>query len=114
MAEDQKPLEGVLFELVGHYLSRRLESKFDITWKGAKESDGAKKEYGEKRAKIAKDAFLAVRARTGADFIDYFVSTLCSVPQHLPEQSFIHLSKQLYLDTDRVRTLTLLALSARS
>lgn len=114
MSEEDKPLEGVVLDLVGRYLSRKLKSKYDLEWESAQSTDGGKRNYEEKKGKLAKDAFLAVRARTGADFIEYFVSTLCSVPQFLPEERFLSLSKQLYQETDRVRTLTMLALSARS
>lgn len=112
--QQQKPVETIVLEIVGRYVSRRLKGKYDLDWTSASTSDTSRQEYGEKKAKIAKDAFLAVRARTGADFIDYFVSTLCSVPQHMTDESFTSLSAELYRNTDRIRTLTLLALSARS
>lgn len=114
MSEDQQPLEAVVLGLVNSYLNRRLGAKHDISWAKAKESETGKQEYSEKKLKLARDAFLAIRARTGVDFIEYFVSTLCSVPQHLPDATFVNLSQQLYKDTDRIRTLTMLALSARS
>jgi CRISPR-associated protein Cmx8 len=108
------PLEAVVLKIVSSYVSSRLDSKYGLEWKDVKDSPGDKTEYNEKRNKIAKDAFLAVRARTGADFVDYFVSTLCSVPQRMTDESFADLSRQLHENTNRVRTLTLLALSARS
>lgn len=113
MTDAKKPMESILYDVVGQYLSRKLDSKYDLQWKNSK-TDEDKQEFDEKRAKLAKDAFLAVRARTGADFIDYFVSTICSVRQYLPEETFRELSAALYADTARVRTLTMLALSARS
>lgn len=108
------PLETVVLKIVTSYVTSRLDSKYGLDWKGVKDNPEEKGEYNEKRSKIAKDAFLAVRARTGADFIDYFVSTLCSVPQRMTDESFADLSRQLHENTNRVRTLTLLALSARS
>lgn len=110
---EPKSIESLIYQVVGTYISRRLESKHGLRWEEVKDSPGRKKEYEEERAKVAKDAFLAIRARTGADFINYFASTLCSVPQHVKEESYIELTRQLHSDTDRVRTLTLLALSAR-
>ncbi len=114
MTNQAAPLETTVLKVVSSYLSRRLATKHDLAWKDAKESAEGKGEYNEKRSKLAKDAFLAVRARTGSDFIEYFVSTLCSVPQHMTDEAFLDLSRQLHESTDRVRTLTLLALSARS
>lgn len=114
MSEEEKPLEGVVLGVVGQYLRRKLDTKYGIEWEKAKATDAGKREYEDKKAKLAREAFLGVRARTGADFVEYFVATLCSVPQFLPESTFLSLSKQLYADTERIRTLTLLALSAKS
>jgi len=79
-----------------------------------KDDPGKRKEYGETREKVAREAFLAVRSRSGMDFTDYFASTLCSVSQPLSERQYIKLAQALYEETDRVRTLTMLALSACS
>lgn len=108
------PIETVILKVVSSYVSSRLDSKYGLEWKDVKDSPGDKGEYNEKRSKIAKEAFFAVRARTGADFVDYFVSTLCSVPQRMTDEAFADLSRQLHTETQRVRILTLLALSARS
>jgi CRISPR-associated protein Cmx8 len=72
------------------------------------------KKYEEMKEKVARDAFLAIRSRTGQDFVDYFVSTLCSVSQSMNEQRFLALTKALVEDTDKVRTLTMLALAAQT
>ena len=65
------------------------------------------------KAKVARSAFLDIRSRTEQmDFINYFVSSLCSVPQHMKGDDFIILTQELYGDSDKVRTLTMLALSA--
>jgi CRISPR-associated protein Cmx8 len=114
MTETQKPLEAVVLQIVSTYISRKLDSKHDLRWADVKAGGEKKDAYDEKRAKVARDAFLAVRARTGADFIDYFASTLCSVPQHQTDEAFLLLTRSLHENTTKVRTLTLLALSARS
>jgi CRISPR-associated protein Cmx8 len=106
-------VEEMVYQLVGRYVSRRTEGKTGLSWEEVKSrGDAAKNEYNEARAKVAKDAFLAVRSRTGADFIDYFAGTLCSVPHHLRSAQFVTLTRALRAETDKVRTLTLLALSA--
>jgi CRISPR-associated protein Cmx8 len=67
------------------------------------------------KAKVAKSAFLDIRSRTEQmDFVNYFVSSLCSVPQHMTSEDFVDLTKALYQETDKIRALTLLALSANS
>ncbi len=110
--QEPRTIESLIYQLVGNYISRRVEAKTGLRWEEEKESP-RRKEYDEARARIAKDAFLAVRARAGADFVSYFASTLCSVPQHVREEAYITLTQQLHTDVDRIRTLTLLALSAR-
>jgi CRISPR-associated protein Cmx8 len=105
-------LEDVIYALMQSYVLQRLDSKYDLKWETAKDNPKKRDEYNEKKQKIAKDAFLAVRSRTGADFVSYFAGTLCSVSQYLPKERFALLTRALHDETERVRTLTLLALSA--
>jgi len=120
--------QRLVLRLVKTYVSRKLKSKHDLEWKKewdllTKTKEGKEdlnkrndyKEFSEKKAKIAKNAFLGVRSRTEKmDFINYFVETLCSVPQHMKEEYFVRLTQDLYEETEKVRTLTMLALSANS
>jgi CRISPR-associated protein Cmx8 len=114
-------VETLVFRLVSNYVTRKLKSKHDLEWKA--EWKGLKSEelnqkadyrkYSEMKAKVAKSAFLDIRSRTEPiDFINYFVSSLCSVPQHMKSTAYVELTQALYQDTDKIRTLTLLALSA--
>ena len=105
--------EELIYRLVGTYISRKLKNKYQLEWSSVKGDPKKRAEYEESKEKIARDAFLAVRSRTGADFADYFASTLCSVPQHMGEKHFETLARALHDETDKVRTLTMLALSAR-
>lgn len=121
-------IEKLVYRLVGNYVRRKLKAKYNLEWKKewklSKNSTNEQKEsrnksgygdYTEKRSKVAKSAFLDVRSRTEKmDFINYFVSSLCSVPQYMESEDYVSLTKALYDDTDRIRTLTLLALSANS
>ena len=116
-AEAKAPIsdESLIYRIVGIYLNRKLKSKYQLEW-GDELKNNSKKldEYQKSKEKLARDAFLAIRSRTGQDFIDYFASTLCSVAQNMNEESYIRLTIALINDTDKVRTLTMLALSARS
>ncbi len=114
-------IEPMIFQLVQNYVSRKLNAKYGLKWEkhwtGLKKEELEKQagydEYSKMKAKIAKTAFLDIRSRTEQmDFINYFVSSLCSVPQHMKSDDFVTLTQALYQDTDKVRTLTLLALSA--
>jgi CRISPR-associated protein Cmx8 len=111
--QEPKSLEELIHQAMLSYVVQKLESKHKLRWDEMK-TDGQKKEYNDKKNKLAKDAFLAVRSRTGAAFVDYFAGTLCSVTQRLSKPSFLLLSQALKADHERVRTLTLLALSAVS
>jgi CRISPR-associated protein Cmx8 len=106
--------EALVYRVVGIYLQRKVSSKYQLEWSAVKDDPGKRKDYEEAREKVAREAFLAVRSRSGMDFTDYFASTLCSVSQPLSEQQYVALAQALYEDTDKVRTLTMLALSARS
>lgn len=121
MSETTATIESMVFQLVKNYVGRKLKSKHELEfkseWRGLKQDELSKKEgyskYAEMKAKVAKSAFLDIRSRTEPmDFINYFVSSLCSVPQHMKGDDFVVLTKELYGDPDKVRTLTLLALSA--
>jgi CRISPR-associated protein Cmx8 len=110
-----KDIDRLVFDLVKNYVGRKLSSKYDLKWSDVKDKPEEKKKYEDNKEKIAKDAFLAVRSRTEqSDFVNYFVSTLCSVPQYIKSDEYVVLTKALYEETDRIRTLTLLALSANS
>ena len=106
--------EALVYRVVGIYVQRKLKSKYQLEWSAIKDNSSKYAEYEEMREKVAREAFLAVRSRSGLDFADYFASTLCSVSQPLSEQQYVTLAQALYEDTDKVRTLTMLALSARS
>ncbi len=105
--------EELIYRLVGTYINRKLKNKYQLEWSSVKGDTKKQGEYETSKEKIARDAFLAVRSRTGADFADYFAATLCSVPQHMAEKHFQTIARALHEDTDKVRTLTMLALSAR-
>jgi CRISPR-associated protein Cmx8 len=105
--------EELIYRLVGTYISRKLKNKYQLEWLSVKSDPKKQGEYEVSKGKIARDAFLSVRSRTGADFAEYFASTLCSVPQHMGEKQFETLALALHNETDKVRTLTMLALSAR-
>jgi CRISPR-associated protein Cmx8 len=116
-SEDQKTLEHLIYQATRAYVFGRLKSKYDLSWDPALAANLAwKKNYEEKKEKIAREAFLAVRSRTGADFVGYFTSTICSVPQRLNDRAFLEVARALHdeREVERVRSLTLLALSASS
>lgn len=109
-----RSLEELVYKIVQRYVLGKVESKKGLTWEASKKQGEDKiQEYNEARSKVAKDAFLAVRSRTGADFVQYFAGTICSVSQRMKPEEYKMLADALKDRTDDVRTLTLLALSAQ-
>lgn len=113
---DKKPttIEELVYRLVREYVHRRVKSKYGLDPNTVKENPSKQKDYNEAKEKVARDAFLAVRSRSDADFAEYFAGTIGSVPHWIQEQDFVQLTRCLRDDKLRadVRTLTLLALSA--
>jgi len=110
-------LEHRIYRMVRSFVSQKIVVKYGEDWKWDRvEATGRTKEYKEKREKIAREAFLAVRSRTGADFVSYFTSSICSVPQFLDEPGFVEVARALHSESEveHVRSLTLLALSANA
>jgi len=106
--------EKLVLQFVKNYISKKLKGKYKLEWKDV-QGTPKEGEYRDKKSKIAKSAFLDVRSRTEKmDFINYFASTICSVSQYIKDSDFEKLTRDLYEDTDKIRTLTMLALSANS
>lgn len=106
--------EYAIYQLVGTYLSKKLKGKYGLEWSAVKGIPAKENEYAEMKEKIARDAFLAIRSRSNKeDFIEYFISTICSVSQHLNQQAYLKVAEELFSRTEDIRTLTMLALSAR-
>ena len=109
-----KKLEEVIYKLVRTYIREKLRNKYGLEWSKLN-SEAEKNEYNEKKGKVAREAFLAIRSRTDEDFIEYFASSICSYHQFsLKGDGFDLVARALYDEEKRnqVRTLTMLALSA--
>lgn len=106
-----------VYRLIRAYAQFKTEHKSGITYDAFKDnlkSQGYPIKYREAREKICTDAFLAMRGRRDADFVEYFTGTICSVPHYLPEEEFIQVGQALLNDWETVKTLSMLALSAHS
>ena len=104
----EKSLEQLIYDVTRAYVYGRFGTRHDERY------DWNRSEHVKHKEKIVRDAFLAVRSRTGADFVTFFTGTLCSVHQKLGQQGYL-LVAQAFRDeaeVERVRTLTLLALAA--
>lgn len=116
--DDQLTLR--VYRLIQTYVNHRTEEKSGRKFKDFRDNKDDKnriifpQEYREAREKVCTDAFLAIRGRREQDFIEYFAGTVCSVPQYLSEGDYVAVAGALMNDWEKVKTLSMLALSAHS
>jgi len=109
-----------VYRLIQNYVHRKTESKSGMKYDDFKDHKDEKgriqypQGYREAQEKVCGDAFLAMRGRRDTDFVEYFAGTICSVPQWLPEEDYLAVSQALLADSEKVKTLSMLALSACS
>lgn len=107
-------------DLVRSYVNRRTEDKCGISYDAFKDKRDERgnvimpQAYREAREKVCTDAFLAIRGRNDGDFLEYFAGTICSVPQYLNRDDFLAVTQALFEDWEKVKTISMLALSAAS
>lgn len=123
--QPETPLPLLIHRLVQAYINRRTEEKSGKKWedfkdkkikdeKTGKERIDIPADYREAREKLASGIFLEMRSRREQEFVDHFTGTFCSVKQYLPEEDFRIVAEALLTQPEKVKTLTLLALSANS
>lgn len=107
-----------VYGMVRAYVLRKTQSRTNTEWEEFKQTrdEERKKAYQRAREKVCTDAFLAMRSRRSREeFRDYFVGTICAVPQFLPDERYQELASALATDQwEEVRSLAMLALSAHS
>ncbi len=128
---DKRNLAGKIFDIVGEFVANRSEKRSGVDRERLpRDGDGRTKwtsdegrKYTEAREKVATDAFLAIRGRNADDFVEYFVGSICSVPQFMGAKGvkrrdgFIEIAHALHGSEDRrveMKNLTMLALSAHA
>ena len=111
---EPKSSEALVYKVVGRYLDRKLKAKRNLGYVDVITGEADKDEYSKERRKLATDAFYSVKSRTRNDFTEYFANTLCSVSQNMAEDDYVALARELHQNPERIRTLTMLALAARS
>jgi len=117
-ADDQ--LASRIYRMMREYVHFKASKKSRIEYASFKDSKDEKgaikypKEYREALEKVCSEAFLAMRGRKEQDFVAYFIGTICSVAQYLPESEYLSLSKQLDEDWEKIKNLAMLSVSAHS
>ncbi|MBI1247522.1 type I-MYXAN CRISPR-associated protein Cmx8 [bacterium] len=108
-------LAARVYWLTQTYVNHRTAERCDgMTWDDYLKKKGDLAKYRKAREKVCLETFLALRGRDDQDIVSYVVGTLCSVPQNLNQQQYLHISQQLLTDPLKVKTLAMLALSAHS
>lgn len=119
MSEEGKDsqLSVRIYDFIKQYVKLKAERKSGLAVKNFRK-DGKSwiypEDYREAVEKVCSDAFLAMRGRRDQDFVEYFTGSICSVPQYLKKEDFLYVSQALLNDWDRVKTLSMLAISAHS
>lgn len=120
MSEEGKDsqLSVRIYDLIRQFVRLKAESKSGLVLKKFQKDDKGRiiypGDYREGVEKVCSDAFLAMRGRKDQDFVEYFTGTICSVPQYLVKDDFLLVSQVLLDDWERVKTLSMLAISAHS
>jgi CRISPR-associated protein Cmx8 len=115
-------LAPLINRMIRQYVIRKTEAKTGLEWDKLKEKKTPEgkfdipKNWIEAKEKVASDAFLAARSRREQDFVDFFTATFCQFKQFLSEEDFCVVANALLDESgvDKVKTLTMLALSANS
>ncbi len=106
-----RPLDAIIYDMARQYVLRRAEVQ--LKREGGEETDWADAKSQQAKADVARSAFLALRSRRDQAFIEHFTELFGQYGQFLPApDDFLAVTAALHDQTDRVKTVTLLALSA--
>lgn len=108
--DDGTRLPDLVFRITTHYLQGMLRSKYQMQWLEQKDKP---KKWNDNKEKLAKEALLAMRSRTGDDFIAYVSTTVFAVAQGLNKEDYMLVADALLKETETFRTLLMLAFSAQ-
>ena len=129
---EQINIASKVYDFVGEFVAQRAEKRGGVKRDELPKKDGKvdwsapsgkTKDYLAAREKVATDAFLAIRGRNSDEFVDYFVGSICAVPQFMgakgvsPNDGFIAISSALHESESKrteMKNLTMLALCAHA
>ncbi len=102
---DRIDIAKKIYDIVGEFVARSAEKR------------------GKTKGEVAANAFVEIRGRNGAEFVNYFIGSICRVPQFFgergvsPIEGFLTVSQALHESEEsksEIKNLTLLALCAHS
>jgi CRISPR-associated protein Cmx8 len=106
-------LAATINRFIRHYLDQRLKADADYDFAAFRKAKATPPEAAEARRKMGERLFLEFRSRRDQAFTDHFTGTFFRVEQYMG-RDFEKIAKALITQTDKVKTLTLMALSANS
>jgi CRISPR-associated protein Cmx8 len=118
-SDPQAMLIKLVHRLVRNYVTERAKARSGIDPEKFKAGDridwdALPKAFYDERKKVGESLFLEFRSRRDQAFIDHFAQTLFSSKQYLSEEQLTTLGHALLKQTDDVKTITLMSLSANS
>lgn len=111
MTETPPELPMFVYRIAMRYLTGMLNEKYGLTWSDETKRNPGK--YNEYKEKLAREALLAIRSRTGPAFVEYVATKIFSMAQGMPKEEFQVVSDALLNHSEVFRTLLMLALSAQ-
>ena len=129
---EQINIASKVYDFVGEFVAQRAEKRSGVKRDELPRKDGKidwstpngkTEEYLEAKEKVGTSAFLAIRGRNSNEFVDYFVGSICAVPQFMgakgvsPEKGFVAISDALHESENKrteMKNLTMLALCAHA
>ena len=106
-----RQLDVIIHDMARQYVLRRAEVQLKRA--GGGDTDWKSQKAQEEKADVARSAFLALRSRRDQAFIEHFTELFGQFGQFLPmPEDFLAITTALHDQPERVKTVTLLALSA--
>ena len=114
---EPRALSVWVHSMIRAYVGQKVNRRTGKSWDDFRNTGFRDKDYRDAVNKVCMDAFYQIRSRKEhRDFVNYWTSTICSVPQFIHENEFAEVAEVL-LDVEQwedVQSLALLALSAHS
>lgn len=112
-------LMALIHRLTRTYLTERAKQKSGIDPDRFREGEKINweklpKDYHDARRAAGESLFLEFRSRREQAFIDHFAQTFFATKQYVSEDQYTEIGRELLHQPEKVKTLTLMALSANS
>jgi CRISPR-associated protein Cmx8 len=111
--DENAVLAATINRFIRHYLDERLKKELGYDYPAFRKARNTPPDAAKERRELGERLFLQFRSRQDQAFIDHFTATFFRVGQFMGH-NFEKTASALMTQTDKVKTLTLMALSANS